>query len=309
MPGASSGTLVFGKEGSFKGSLSPADTAYHFGRNPTVDTLSLDRQLQRMVEADVIESVEAVAGNLEGAIDVTAVVNGGVHGDVEEIIFNSGPGTGFTSGQANSASVYVGSEYLDSGSTTNKIRELSGAIPTSYEVTYNQGGMTEYSLTMLYADESDGSVPSTVNSPTAGQDATFHSFQLDIDSTHIQKLQSTTLSFDNLYKFQRGDQQSPIAATLARPELSLSVTAIWDDPSNQLEYAYGDTGDSTPQQTMNGHSATVDIDYASTDITQYGLSGCKPTSYGWQDVISGESDTTETVEWAVANGSSGISIT
>jgi hypothetical protein len=309
MPGASSGTLVFGKESSFKGSLSPADTAYHFGRNPTVDTLSLDRQLQRMVEAGVIESVEAVAGNLEGAIDVTAVVNGGVHGDVEDIVFNSGPGTGFTSGQANSATVYVGSEYLDSGSTTDKIRELSGVIPTSYEVSYSQGGMVEFSLTMLYADESDGSVPSTVNSPTGGQDATFHSFQLDIDSTHISKLQSATLSFDNLYKFQRGDQQSPIAATLARPELSLSVTGIWDDPSNQLEYAYGDSGDTSPQQTMTGQSATVDIDYASTDITQYGLSGCKPTTYGWQDVISGESDTTETVEWLVANGSSGINVT
>jgi len=309
MPGAGSGTLLFGKEASFRGSLSPADTAYHFGRNPSIETLSLDRQLQRMREAGVIEDVEAVAQNLEGSLSISAVVNGGVHDDVEDIIFNSGPGNGFATGPASSATVFVGSEYLSAGGTSNKIRELSGVIPTEYEITYSQGEMTEYSLTMLYADESDGSVPSTVNSPSAGQDAAFHSFQLDIDSTRIKKLQSATLSFSNLYAYQRGDEQSPLAATLAAPELSVSVTGIWDDPSNQLEYAYGDTGDTTPQQTMDAHSMTVDIDYAATDITQYGLSGCKPTTYGWQDVLNGESDTTETVEWLVANGRSGIAIT
>jgi len=162
---------------------------------------------------------------------------------------------------------------------------------------------------MLYADESDGSVPGTVNSPSGGQDAAFHSFQLDIDSTQIQKLQSAELTFDNLYRYHRGDQQSPIDATLGAPEISLSVTAIWDDPSNQLEYAYGDTGDTTPQTSMTGQSATVDIDYNSTDITQYGLSGCKPDTYSWESVIDGESDTTEQVDWVVANGSAGVTVT
>jgi hypothetical protein len=309
MPGAGSATLLFGKESNFKGSLSPADTGWHFGRNPTVQNLDLRRQLVRMREAGVIEDVEALAQNLEGAFSVEATINGAVHEDVESRIFNAGANSGFTTGQASSMQVWVGSEYLASGSVSDKTRVLSGVIPTSYEVSYNQGDVVRYSLSCLYADESDGSPPSTTNSPSGGQDATFHSFQLDIDATQISKLQSATLSFDNLYRFQRGTQQSPIDAVLAAPELSLTTTAIWDDPSDQLEYAYGDSGDSTPQTSMTGQSATVDIDYDSTNITQYGLSGCKPTTYGWQDIISGESDTTETVEWVVANGSSGVSIT
>lgn len=309
MPGAGSGTLLFGKESSFKGSLSPADTGYHFGRNPSVDEASLDRQLQRMRDAGTIESVEAVAQNLEGALTVSATINGGVHGDVEDIIFNSGPGTGFTTGNANSATVWLGAEYLDSGSTTNKVRALSGVIPTQYEVNYEQGGQTTYSLTMLYADESDGSIPTTVNSPTSGQDSMFHSFQLDIDSTQIQKLQSATVTMSNLYRYHRGDQQSPLDAVLANPQIEVTATGIWDDPGNQLEYAYGDSGDTTPQQSMSGHSVTVDIDYASTDITQYGFSNAKPTTHTWNNVIAADSDTTEQGTWIINNASSGITIT
>jgi len=308
MTGAGSGTLLFGKEGSFKGSLSPADTGWHFGRNPTVQTASLDRQLEQLREAGTIEDVEAVAQNLEGAFTVTAVINGAVHGDVEDIIFNDG-GAGFTTGPANSAQVWLGSEYLDSGGTSDKVRALSGVIPTQYEVSFQQGGLVEYTVTMLYADESGGTAPGTINSPAGGQDAAFHSYQLDIAGSRIQKLESATLSMSNLYRYHRGDQQSPVDATLGAPELSLSVTAIWDDPSNQLEYAYGDTGDTTPQDSMTGQSATVDIDYASSDITQYGLSGCKPTTYDWENVLDGESDTTESVEWVVANGASGVSVT
>jgi len=121
MPGAGSGTLLFGKESSFTGSLSPADTGYHFGRNPSIETLSLDRQLERMREAGVIEDVEAVAQNLEGSLSISAVVNGGVHDDVEDIIFNSGPGNGFATGPASSATVFVGSEYLSAGGSTSSL--------------------------------------------------------------------------------------------------------------------------------------------------------------------------------------------
>lgn len=309
MPGAGSGTLLFGIESSFKGSVKNTDY-YHFGRNPTVDEISLERELQRLREAGVIEDVESVSQQIEGAVNVSATINGGVHDNVETVVFNDS-GTGFTTGEATSAQVLVGAEYLDGGGTSTKLRDLKGAIPTQYQVSYNQGQPVRYSLNMLFADEADGSEPAAadITSPSSGQDAMFHSFDFSADSTSITKLQSCTLTLSNLYRYHRGNQMTPIAAVLAAPELTCTATAIWDDPTDQLEYAYGSSGATAPEDSMTGQSLTVDIDdKTGTDVTQYGLSGAKPNTESWSDVIESENDTTEEVEWFVANGSGGISV-
>lgn len=311
MPGAGSGTLLFGIESSFKGSVKNTDY-YHFGRNPTVGEINIDRELTRLRNAGVIEDVESVSQQIGGAVNVSSTINGGTHENVEEIVFNAGPASGFTTGPATSAQVLVGAEYLDSGATSNKVRELKGVIPTQYQISYNEGQPVRQSLSMLWADEADGSVPAAadITTPSSGQDAMDHSFDFSADTTSITKLQSFTLTLSNLYRYHEGNQQTPIAATLAAPDLSCSATAIWDDPTDQLEYAYGSAGATAPEDSMTGQSLTVDIDdKTDTDIAQYDLSNAKPTTQNWQNVIDGESDTLEQLEWVVANGSGGITIT
>ena len=307
MTGAGSSTLLFGLEESFKGPVIDDDSSgnpsyWHFGRNPSVTDLSLENQLQRMVQAGLIQSVESVAGNLEGAFNLTAVVNTATHDAVERVVFNDG-GTGFTTGRAQSARVIAGSEYLDdAGGTGEKLRALKGLIPTDYELNYTQDGLVEYSLTCLYATEDDATLPTDITETAGGGDAAAHSFQLDVDGTTINDLQEATLSFSNLYSFRRGPPREAIAATLARPEASLDATAIWDGPDRHLDLAYGGQGATTPATRLSSVTATADVTVDGTTVSTYNLPAVKPDSYSWDQLINdGEQDTTEPVSFHVNN--------
>jgi len=300
MTGAGSSTAVIGTESGFKSGVD-ADGFYHFGRNPSVTTLDLQNQLQRLSEAGAIQSVESVKGNFEGAFTVEATVNGGTHSKIKEIVFNDG-GTGFTTGLAQSGEVVVGSEYIDPGASTTgeKLRSLRGVIPTDYELTYEQGGMVTYTLTMLYATEEDATAPSDVTTPTGGEDAAFHAVTLDIDGTTITDLQSATLSYSNLYRFQRGTPTEPIQAVLAKPEASLDVTAIFKGPDRQLDVAYGSQGATTPADRLSSVTGEFDITVNGTAVSTHTLPQLKPDTYSWSDLINdGDTDHTEDVSYHV----------
>lgn len=306
MSGAGSGTLLIGKESSFKGSVVDDDSDsnpdyYHFGRNPSVQTLNLQNQLQRLSEAGAIQSVESVKGNLEGAFGVQATVNAATHDVIKEIVFNDS-GQGFTTGLAQSAEVIAGSEYIDFGGSTTgeKLRALKGVIPTDYEINYEQGGMVTYTMTCLYATEDDATQPTDVTKPTGGEDAAFHSVTLDIDGTTITDLQSATLSYSTLYRFQRGTPTEAIQATLAKPEATLDTTAIFKGPDRQLDVAYGSQGATTPADRLNSVTGSFDITVNGTTVSTHTLPQLKPDTYSWSDLINdGDTDHTEDVTYHV----------
>lgn len=306
MSGAGSATLAFGKESSFLGDVTDDDSSgnpsyYSFGRNPSVNDLSLDNQLQRMREAGVIESVESVKQNLEGAFAVEATVNAATFDEVEKIVFNDG-GSGFTTGRAQSAEVLAGVEHLASGGGTNtKVRALKGVIPTDFEVSYTQGGMVTYTMTCLFADEEEGAEPTDLTTPTGGDDAAFHNFRLDVDGTTVSKLQSATLSLSNLYRYQRGTDPTPIDAILAAPETTLDAEAVYGGPS-RLERAYGSAGSTTPSDRLTSVSATVDITVGGTGVSTYSLPQVKPDTYDWSALVDAETDVTDPVTFHVNGG-------
>jgi len=220
MTGAGSASLAFGKERSFKGSLIDADSNgnpdyWQFGRNETLTDLSLDNQLQRLNEAGAVESVESVKQNFEGAVSVEAAISADTYGDVEDLVYNNG-GTSFTNGRPASARIFAGVDYLDGTAE----RELIGCIPVDFTpVSYEQGGMATFSISFLYADETLATsiTPSSVTSVSSGTSAPFHAITLDIDGTTVSKLQSATLSFGSLYRFERGPGPPPVAPLSPQP--------------------------------------------------------------------------------------------
>jgi hypothetical protein len=296
MTGAGSGSLAFAPEDSFD-TLPGTPSYYEFGRNTTVTELNLQNTLQRTRAVGQTESVESIAQRLEGAFAVEAVASADVHSNVHDIIFNDG-GTGFTTGAAASARVYPGVDYL-SGTAE---RELQACIPLEYSVTYEEGGLVRYALTMAYADEglNTSLTPSSVTTVSEGTSAPFHGVGLTIDSAaQGQYLQNTTLSITGISRFRRGAQRAPVDAVAGPCNATLETTAIITG-TDELELAYGAADATAPQDEVGGVSASLDIATASgTNIATYNMSGVTPNTHAWGDLISADNDTTDEIGWQV----------
>ncbi|ELY96539.1 hypothetical protein [Natrialba taiwanensis] len=301
MTGAGAATVAFGKEQTFTGDLVASDSDgtpeyWKFGRDASINNLELERALSNLTEGDQAEYVESVAGNLEGAFEVEAVISSDVHGDVEELVFNDA-GSGFTPGRAASGRVYVGLDYLDGTAE----RELVGCVPMGYSVSYEQGEPVSYTLTMAYADENLGTTitPSSINPVSDGTSAMFHGVTLDIDGTSVAKLQSAELSISNISRFQWGADHVAVDAVLARPETELNVDAIITGPS-RTELAYGSAGATTTAARMNSVAGSLDVAVGGTSVSTYSLSKLKPNTNSWNDVITdGDTDVTDSTTFNV----------
>lgn len=305
MTGAGTGELLLGREASFKGSIVDGDAdgnadLFDAGRNPSITELDLGRQLSRLRDTQSAESVESIAQNVDGAVAIEAAVSLDTHTNIEEIVFNDGPGSGFTPGRANSASIFTECDFL-SGTAT---RKLIGCIPLEYEVNYQQGETVTYSLRMGYADESrDVTIPTgDITRTSDDSTAIFHGFELAIDAATVSKLQSATLSISDIARFHSGTDPSPVDVVLATPTTTLDAEAIITD-EDKLNLAYGSAGTTTSRQdTMDDVTATVTVDTGGgTNITTYELASVKPDSYSWNNVLSGD-DTTESYTLHVNDG-------
>lgn len=299
MTGAGAASLAFVKETSFL-TLPGTPSYYAFGRNPTVTELSLQNALQRLREPDAVEAVESVKQNFEGAFAVEATVSADVHSNVEGLVFNNA-GTAFQAGRPPSATVYAGIDYLDGTAE----RALEGCIPISYDIAYQQGGETRYTLTMAYADESEATTltPSAVTQASEGSSVMWHGTDLTVNAVTISKLQSARLSIANISRFQRGGSPTPEDIVVAAPETTLDMTAIFSDPEEQLDLAYGGGTVSAPQDTLTSVSGSLALTAADgTAVSTYNLSKLKVDGYDWQDLISADTDLTEPTTFHVNGG-------
>jgi hypothetical protein len=305
MTGAGSATtLAFGKEQSFKGNLVDSDSDsnpdyWAFGRNPTIEELDLQRQLTRLRDATSAEAVESLAQNLEGAVSIQAVVSADVHNDVHDIVFNDN-GTEFTPGRSASARVFTGINYMDG--TTD--RELIGCIPLDYTISYEEGDVVTYSLTMGYANEPGTPTsidPANVTQVTDGSSVAGHGFSLSIDGGNVALLQSAELSISDIARYQWG--AAPVAedAVIANPTTELQTEAIYTGPS-RTQLAYGAPGATGPQDTMDSVTGEVEIATSGGSVATYSLPNLKPDSHSWNAVIDAESDTTDDTTFHVNGG-------
>jgi hypothetical protein len=309
MTGGGAGSLAFGKEQSFLGSLttdgSSNDEFWQFGRDEAVTELSLDNQLQRLDEAGAVESVESVKTGFEGAVSIEATISSDVHNDVEELVFN-GAGQ-FATGRPQSSQIFVGIDYL-SGTTE---RVLKGCIPIEYTINYTEGGLLTYALSLLYADEEKNTshTPTGVTTVSDGTSAAWHSLDVQLDgTTQTSKLQELSLSISNIARFHRGGEgPTPVDAVIAAPETTLDMTAIYDT-EQRLELAYGGDGSTTPQDRLTDVSAALDITVDGTNVSTYNLTKLKPATGDWSDVINaGDTDATDPTTFNV-DGEPAVSV-
>ena len=303
MTGAGSGELVGGIEGEFANSIIDSDSngtpdLFGFGRNPTLEELNLDNQLDRLRSGTEVWSKESVKQNFEGAVNISAVISTDVHEKIEEIVFNDG-GSGMTSGLAASARIFAGADYL----TGTAERELLGCIPLEYSIDWEQGSDVSYSLSMAYADEEPGASAdlSTATRAANGTTIPFHGATFTVDGADVQDLQSATLSISDIARLQYGGA-SPTAnrGVIANPQASLEVEATFVTPS-RTKLARG-APDGPPPDRLDSVTGSVTlVDSTGSTFSDYQLAALKPATYSWNNVLSTD-DTTDSTTFNVDGG-------
>lgn len=294
MTGAGTSEVAFAIEDTFMGSLVDSDADgnpeyYQPGRNIEISDVELSNALQRLRVPDSAESTESLAQNLEGAFSASWVMSADRVADVQSIVFNDG-GTAFAPGRAATSRWFAGIDYLDGVAE----RELIGVTPTEYSVQYQQNGTIQESLTAVYGDENYGTAitPSSILATSAGQSIPSHGADLSINTVSQTKLQSATLSINNIARFQRGADRKPLDAVIAAPQTTLDIEAVLTE-TDQLELAYGGGGATTPQDSLTGVGGSFSLSVGGTTVTTYDLSAAKPENYNWNDLASGDNDMTE----------------
>ena len=308
MTGAGSLELLFSHESGFAQSPQDTDSSgspdyYGFGRDPSIDEIGLNRQLERLREPLSVESAESIAKNAEGSFDVSAVVSSDTFKEVEKVVFNDGPGDGFAPGRPSSMRVYTDLDYLDG----TVARELVGVIPVTFDISYTQGEMVEFSMSCFYATENtDTSVdvtPSDITRVSDGTSVPFHGFDLSIDAGSVSKLQDATLSFEGISDPHYGADPIATDAEVQGVEPTLDVTAIITGRS-KYELGLGSSGATTVQDSVDSVPGTITITAPDgSTLSEYSLP--QLTIQGtpsWEDAFNSDESTTENYTMNVDGG-------
>jgi hypothetical protein len=290
MTGAGAGSIAWAAETSYLGGVSGTPTYYEPGTNVQVNTAELSRNLLAILAPGDVEAQEYLAQNLEGQLDVSFILK---NDDFHRLIFNDGF-TGFTSGLANSAEWYLGVDY--NGGTTE--RQIKGWAPASANIEYS--GSTEtvrVTLSGAYGDEEQNTSLTPGSVQSAGDEVPGFGTTLSIAGSDVgERLQSATLSFENIARLQTGASQKPIEAVQGNVQTSIDMSAIYTGPE-LYERALGSSGATTVQEDVDNVSGTVTFDAAGTTIADYSLSTVAPETYDWQDLINNEADLNESINF------------
>jgi len=306
MTGAgSTSEFLFAFEDSFKGTPTDSDSSgtpetYEVGQDPIINEQTLERTMGRFRTPGDAEPTESITEQLEGRLSFEAIVSSDVHAQVEQLVFNSG-GTSLTTGRPQSARLYVSSDYLDG----TEDRAFIGCVADEYSVEYQENGMVRFSLSMRYANEErDITIPTgEVTRVTTGSSSPHHDFSLSLDGAAVTKLNSASLTLSNLYRFHYGpeDGPEPVDATLADPQPTLDMTAVFDTEA-YADDIYGGSATTTPDDTISSFSGTATIGALGTTVSTYNLSSVKPISRQMENLIAADTDTTQALSFHVNDG-------
>ncbi|ELZ96056.1 hypothetical protein C440_05682 [Haloferax mucosum ATCC BAA-1512] len=298
--GAGSSTVAFTPEPSFGADPDMETATFNLPfKNPTIGEASLSNELRRIRDPDSVVSVASLAQNFQGALNISGELS---TNNWHQLVFNNDANDGFEPGRMPSSRWYLGVDYLTDQAIATSERELAMCIVTDAQITYQQGGAVTLDLTMIYGDEklSSSITPSNIQKPTDSEIVAFHGFDVQIDGVSIDKLQNATLSLSPSARFHRGTSRHPVDAVIGDVTPTLSTTGIYSGPG-AVERAFGDTGATTPADRLTAVNGTVSTTNGSGTTTSYNLTGLKPQSYNWQDLVAPDTDLTDPVTYNVSN--------
>lgn len=306
MPGAGSAELAFGIETAYRGAVEDADGTdgpdyYGFGRDPTLTGPSVEQNLSRKRDGRSVESQYSAEGNVQTRLSVESDAHAASFSKILAWVFNSDGGSFDGTQRPTSARVYTASQNYDGTVTRTPV----GVVPESLTLSWAQGDLLRYSLSLVGADErEDVSKPSNITEAEDKGEVPFHSAELSIDAAVQTKLQSWDLKITDIATLRYGNSRTATDARLVGPQESLSMTAAFNDGEN-VDAAYGGASQSSVADSLSSVPATISLTTAAgANLATLHLEGLKPATYSWEQLVSKE-DTTESVDWHV----NGVTVT
>jgi hypothetical protein len=273
-------------------------TYFEPGKNIEIGSASLERALTRARQPDDPRPAGSREGNREVALSVTFTMT---DANFHDLVFaDAGTALASTAMLAPTATWYLSSDTLSS----TQERFIQGAAVESVTWNYTQGEDVTVELTIIGGREYGGgdtnapATPGTITQPTKDDIVTWAGTDFAIDAADVSKLQSLSLSITGMARFRRGQQQEPVDAVVGAYEPSLTVDAILEDGTRR-ELAYGSSGATAPQDTVEESPATLDFANPAGNVASYDLSGIQPTSYSWNSLVATDSDITDPVDFHV----------
>lgn len=293
---AGTSEVAFSDEDSFK-TLPGTPTWYRPGEDITIDNFTLQRNLNRKRAPDDPRPSGSRAGNREVALSLSwSLTDTNWH---NMVFANSGTGLAQLGALAPTASWYLKSETLPG---TEELF-IQGAAVESFSLEYNQGEDVTVSLTIIGATEFDAddagspSVPGSISTPSKDDIVTFAGADFNLNGSQLSaELQSFSAEVSGMAQFGRGQQQEPVNVKVGAYEPSFSVTATLED-STQRELAYGTSGATQPQDTIDESSGEITLANPAGSLVTYNLVDLQPTETSWEALTSPDENTSDPTQY------------
>lgn len=293
MTGAGSATVAWAPEvnGYLQG-VADAPTYRLPGMNVQTQTAELSQNLIEILAPGDVETQKFLAANLGGQLGLSWVMN---TDEFHRLLYNDN-NTGFTSGLYNSAEWYLG---VDTATGTTE-RQIQGWAPATGNIQYN--GPTEtvrVTMTGAYGDEEKNTsiTPGTIQSGSS--EVPGHAASLTVNGVDIAKLQTATLSFENISRLQTGPSRHPLDAVAGNVSTGIDIEAIYDGPE-QYELALGGPGATSVQEDVDEVTATLGFDVQGSTVASYDLARVAPDTYDWTDLVNNDADLNESINFNAA---------
>lgn len=293
---AGSGEIAYTHETSFT-TVAGTPTWYRPGEDITLDDFTLTRNLSRSRSPDDPRPKGSRAGNREVSMSLSFSLTDTNWHDM--VFANGGASLAQTGSLAPTATWYVKSKTLPG----TEERFVQGGAVESVSINYSQGEDVTIDLSIIGAQEigagdgSSPSVPSSIVTQSKDDIVTFAGADFNLNGSQLSaELQSFSFDISNMAQFNRGQQQTPTSVEVGPYEPSFNVEAILNG-STQRELAYGTSGATQPQDTVDSSSGEITLANPSGNLVSYNLSDLQPTNYQWASVISADTNTTDPTEY------------
>lgn len=262
------------------------------------DSIDIQNQLTNISAPDSTLPKRKLLGNFEGGFGASWTLDTVSPQPWHDHVFTrdsdaSGTNDAFDGdGSVPSAEWYVAVTQPD-GSVVERV--LEGVVVTSVSIEWRVGEPARASVTCLYGNENKNTsvTAGTISRPSGSTPS--HAGDLTVGGTTQAKIESATLTVDNIVQLQRGaDSRFPVDAVEGAPRPSLDVSGTFTE-DDQLVAAYQGpgTGATSPAtETLDPTSATLSFAVGGTTVGSYTIDG-KADTAGWDQIPPGEGESVQ----------------